>query len=45
MHRAVPRSRMALIPGAGHAASVLTDPEAYARIVREFVADVEKGGI
>ncbi len=43
MHQAVPGSRMALIPGAAHAASVLTDPEAYTRVVREFVADVEKG--
>ncbi len=42
MCRAVPGSRMALIPGAGHAASVLTDFDAYARVVGEFVRDTEK---
>ena len=45
MHEAVPHSRMALIPGAGHAASVLTDYDGYARVVREFVRSVEKRGI
>ena len=45
MHRAVQGSRMALIPGAAHAASVLTDPEAYTHVVSGFVADVEKGAV
>ncbi len=40
MHAALPASRLVLIPGAGHAASVLTDPEGYARAVRAFVEEV-----
>ena len=31
--------RLVLIPGAGHAASVLTDPEAYGRAVTEFLRE------
>ncbi len=30
-----------LIPGAGHAESVLTDPEAYHRIVKEYLAHIK----
>ena len=45
MRDALPRARVVLIPGAGHAASVLTDPEGYAAAVKAFIRDAEEGAV
>ena len=37
-------SELHLIPGAGHAMSILTDPEAYRELVRDFLEHIEMGG-
>ena len=37
-------SELHLIPGAGHAMSILTDPEAYRKLVRDFLEHIEMSG-
>ena len=34
-----PKSRMHLVPGARHATALATDPEGYARVLKEFMQD------